>query len=61
MSFTSVSPCSLMPFGLTIRPFVSLQTVMNGRRRSGASTRCLMAGLPIKLLFAGIDLIELRR
>ena len=48
------------PFGLTIRPFVSLQTVINdGCRWSGASTRRLMAGLPIKSLFAGIDLIDL--
>jgi hypothetical protein len=50
-----------MLFGQTIRPFVSLQTVMNGHRRHGNSTRGVMVGLPIKSLFAGTELIELRR
>jgi hypothetical protein len=50
-----------MQFGVTIRPFLSLQTVINGRRSHEASTRRLMVGLLIKPLIAGIDPSELRR
>jgi len=55
------SPVSPMPSGLTIRPFLSSQTVINGHRPRGDSTRRLMVGLLIKPLVAGTDLIELRR
>jgi hypothetical protein len=48
-----------MLFGLTIRPLLSSQTVINGYRPHGISARDLTFGLLIKSLLAGIDLIEL--
>jgi hypothetical protein len=59
-TLASRSPESLMQFGLTIRPFVASQTLINGRQPHGTSTRRLMFSLLIKSLVAGIDLIELR-
>jgi len=50
-----------MAFGLPLRLFLSSQTVKNSPRPHGASTRGLVAGLLIKSLFTGIDLIELFR
>jgi len=50
-----------MQFGATIRPFLSLQTAINGCRPHEGSTRRLMVGLLIKPIIAGIDPSELRR
>jgi len=47
--------------GSTIRPFLSQQTGINGHQQPGTSTRDLTVGLLVKLLNAGIDLIEWRR
>jgi len=56
-----VSPASPMLFGLTFPPLLAVLASVNGHRLPGTATRRLMGRLLIGKLFAGIDLIELRR